>query len=386
MNFMEKVILPEPRSVKAHAHQFDHLYQMFHGPGGAKGLSKRKGTRPNMKHRIVLNAFIACLILLNLQANNSFAQVRSDWQAIARIKDQKTHVVPAFWQGLPKLDARTKIKILDVNGPGVVSVFHCCNFVAPGEGLLFNLEKYASENVILRVFYDNELKPSIDMPLMDFFADIQSKSSYFSTVYFSKVKESHNSRLPMPFRKRIAIEIENPTAVNLTAYTDIQWEKVAGIPDDCGYLRTDYRTGNIDPKRPISVFELHKAGSVAAHWLQFESGKSFGNGDLICEANQEVFLDNDPTPTLNYLGTEDAYGFSWGFRSVETDQFVAILKREELQPSGRRIAMLRCRDRDMISFKQSCNWVITYLNDVQTVKDFGASLIPYRHCVYYYSH
>jgi hypothetical protein len=323
-----------------------------------------------MKKQLVLHACIACLVLLYIQASNSFAQVRSDWQSTARIKDQKTHVVPAFWQDFPKLNAKTKIKILDVNGPGVVSVFHCCNFVAPGEGLLF---------------YDDEPKPSIEMPLMDFFADIQCKSSYFSTIYFSKVKESHNFRLPMPFRKHIAIEIENPTDVNLTAYTDIQWEKVSSIPDDCGYLRTGYRTGNIDPRQPISVFELKKAGSIAAHWLQFESEKSFGNGDLICEANQEIFLDNDQTPTLNYLGSEDAYGFSWGMRSVETDQYVAILKREELKPTGRRIAMLRCRDKDMISFKESCNWVITYLNDVQTVKDFGEALIPYRHCVYYYS-
>jgi hypothetical protein len=358
---------------------------MINGPDGSERLLKIKGNQSIMKKQMVLNAFIACFILLCLQSNISIAQIPGDWKSIARIKDQKTQVVPAFWQDFPKLNAKAKIKILDVNGPGVVSVFHCCNFVAPGEGLLFNLEKYTSENVILRVFYDNEPKPSIEMPLMDFFADIQCKSSYFSTVYFSKVKESHNFRLPMPFREHIAIEIENPTDVNLTAYTDIQWEKVSSIPDDCGYLRTFYRTGNIDPRQPISVFELKMAGSIVAHWLQFESEKSFGNGDLICEANQEVFLDNDKTPTLNYLGTEDAYGFSWGMRSVESDHYAAILKREELQPTGRRIAMLRCRDKDMISFKENCNWVITYLNDVQTVKDFGEALIPYRHCVYYYS-
>ena len=316
---------------------------------------------------------------------NSLAQVNNEWQTITCVRNQKSHVVPALWQDLPKLNAKTKIKILDVDGTGVVSVFHVCNFVAPGEGIIFNLEKYASENVILRVFYDNEMKPAIEMPLMDFLADIQCKSVYFSTIYFSKVKDSHNFRLPMPFRRHIIIELENPTDVNLTAYTDIQWEEVDKIPDYCGYLRTEYRTGNIDPKTPLCVFEVNKPGSIVAHWLQFESVKSFGNGDLICEANQEIFLDNDKTPTLNYLGTEDAYGFSWGFRSIETDQFAAIIKRDELEPAGRRIAVLRCRDKDKISFKTSCKWLITYLKDPSTVNDFGDAVIPFRHCVYYYS-
>ena len=97
-------------------------------------------------------------------------------------------------------------------------MFHSSAFVAKGEGIEFNLDSYVSGNVILRVFYDNEEKPSIEMPLMDFFADIQSKSKYFSSIYFSKVKESHNFRLPIPFRKHITVEIENPTDKNLTGY------------------------------------------------------------------------------------------------------------------------------------------------------------------------
>lgn len=336
----------------------------------------------NQKRYLVL---IVVIIAFCISANTGNAQHIREWQSTSRIKNQLTHVVPALWQDLPKLNAKTKIKLLDVDGPGVISMFHSCAFVAPGEGISFNLDSYVSQNVILRIFYDGEEKPSIEMPLMDFFADIQCKSKYFNTLYFSKVKESHNCRLPIPFRKHIIVEIENPTDKNLTAYTDIQWEKVTAIPADCGYLRTDYHDGIIDPKIPVCVFQLNKPASIVAHWIQYESEKSFGNGDLICESNQEIYLDGDELPTINYLGTEDAYGFSWGFRDIASDNYSAIVKREELKPSGRRIAVLRCRENDAISFRKSCKWMITYLTDPGTVKAFGDGKVPFRHCVYYYS-
>ncbi len=331
------------------------------------------------------NLMTICTIVLFMNLGSAYSQKQRDWHSVARIKEQKTHVVPALWQDLPKLNAKTRIKLLDVDGPGVISMFHSCAFVAPGEGIAFNLDSYVSQNVILRIYYDGEEKPAIEMPLMDFFADIQCKSKYFNTIYFSKVKESHNCRLPMPFRKHIAVEIENPTDKNLTAYTDIQWEQVPSIPSDCGYLHTDYREGIIDPKIQLSVFELNKPGSLVAHWIQYESEKSFGNGDLICESNQEIYLDGDEKPTLNYLGTEDAYGYSWGFRGIASDNYSAIMKREELKPSGRRIAILRCRESDAISFRESCKWIITYLTDPGTVNAFGDGKVPFRHCVYYYS-
>lgn len=85
------------------------------------------------------------------------------------------------------------------------------------------------------------------------------------------------------------------------------------------------------------------------------------------------------------MGTEDVYGFSWGFHDIASDNYAAIVKREELKLSGQRIAVLRCRENDAISFRKSCKWVITYLTDPGTVKQFGNTQVPFRHCVYNYS-
>jgi len=241
-----------------------------------------------------------------------------------------------------------------------------------------------TQSVILRVFYDNALTPAIDMPLMDFCADIQCRSDYFSTIYFTKVKESHNVRLPLPFRKHIRVEVENPSAALLYGYMDVQWDKLPSIPDDAGLLWADYRCGTIDARKDNVLFEAKAAASIVAHWLQYESPRSLG-GEVICEANQEFYLDGDTTPTLNYLGTEDVYGYSWGYGLPHSDGQAAILKKEDLNP-GSRIAVLRCRANDAISFQKSCRWLLTFAHDPSAKDALGDSHVPFRHAVYYYSH
>jgi len=45
---------------------------------------------------------------------------------------------------------------------------------------------------------------------MDFLGDVEARTAYFSMVYFSHVKESHNFRLPMPFRSCIYYDASRP--------------------------------------------------------------------------------------------------------------------------------------------------------------------------------
>jgi hypothetical protein len=74
--------------------------------------------------------------------------------------------------------------------------------------------------------------------------------------------------------------------------------------------------------------------------------------------------------TIYYLGTEDAYGYSWGFKGTHSDHYMAIIRKENLQPAGSLIAMLRCRAADMISFQKSCRWLLTFATDPGHQKSF----------------
>ncbi len=314
------------------------------------------------------------------------------WQRISAVGPGKSHVIPATWPydrypNMPELTAGNKVVLLDQDGPGVVSCLHVSAYTRKDR---FALTSDAAQSLVLRVWYDGEPVPAIEMSLMDFLGDIQCASDYFSTVYFSKVRESHNLRLPMPFRKHVRIEVENASAVDLFGYMDLQWEQVPAVPEDCGTLRAELRTGTLSiPDEPATLWDISAPGAVVAHWLQIEADDPLcHNGELLCEANDEIYLDGDSLPTLEYLGTEDFYGFSWGFHGTQCDGHVAILKRDDLPNGGARIAILRTRELDRITFQRSCKLVMNYacerLDRAVQARAKGGVAATYRSCVYYY--
>ena len=322
----------------------------------------------------------------------------STWIDIATVQAGRSHLVPSTWPydkypDMPELSAGKTVTLIDQDGPGVVSGLHISNYYDKA-GFWKAPDPIVASALQLRVWYDGADMPAIAMPLMDFLADVEADSSYFSTAYFSKVKQSHNFRLPMPFRRHIRMEVTNPSSVDLFGYSEVQWEQVGNIPPECGTLQIDYRTGVMRiPQEPVTLWNIHTGGNVVAHWLQFESDDPrCPKGELLCEGNQEIYLDGDATPTLEHLGTEDFYGFSWGFQDVQSDGFAAILKRQELSGGGARIALLRTRTADRIRFNHSCRLVLNYQHDATNkitplwkVQEQGGLLMPYRSCVYYYA-
>jgi hypothetical protein len=318
------------------------------------------------------------------------------WQDISRIQDKKTHMDPATWtlDKYPEaatLKPHTKITLLDQDGPGVVTLFHVSDY---GFG--------DDSKLILRVWYDREEKPSIEMPLMDFLGDIQSATQPYYTVHFSHVRKSHNFRLPMPFRRHIKIEVENPTDDHLFGYMDIQWDEVNEIPQACGYLRVAYQSAQFRfPHEELVLCDIKSPGSIVAHWLQLEGDHpSCANGQGICEGNHEIYLDGDTTPSYESLGAEDFYGHSWGFADLESDFYSAIVRYEKTPKGGTRVAMVRARDTDRITFRKSCKIRFTYRHDLgppfdpktrkgkapalQAFVDGTSLETPYRSCIYYY--
>lgn len=278
-----------------------------------------------------------------------------------------SRVVPATWPydkypEMPELKAGATVTLLDVDGPGVVTNLHASHYlVDSGMGDdVYERSAPVAAQVILRVWYDHQPEPAIAMPFFDFLGDLDGRSAFFATRWFSKVPMSHNFRLPMPFARHIRITLENPTNQDLMGYTDVQYDK-RELPAGRGYLRTQLRSGRISvPGEPVCLFEAEGAGCIAAHWFAIEGrDPGFNGGEGLCEANCEFYLDGSDVPDCNYLGVEDLYGFSWGFRSEHSDGYAAILRKEDLAP-GARIGILRCREDDAIRYQSGCRAVMDY--------------------------
>lgn len=350
-----------------------------------------------MRTRLVLVSLLLAACLGGCSKPAEPATQDEDWIEITSVRNRTTHMLPATWTLDKYPDAETlkpnsTITLIDQDGPGVITQLHASNY---GRG--------DSSRMLLRVWYDHEENPSIEMPLMDFLGDIGSVTPPYSTVYFSRVRKSHNFRLPMPFRSHIRIEVENPTSDHLFGYMDVQWDQLENVPAECGYLKVAYQDGVFQfPHEELTLCDIKTPGSIVAHWLRLIGDHpACANGEGTCEGNHEIYLDGDTEPTYESLGIEDFYGHSWGFSGLSSDFYSAIVMLEETPNGGTDVAMVRARETDRISFRDSCRILLTYRHDLGEPFNYetrkgkapalqpfvdGTSLeVPYRSCIYYYA-
>ena len=318
------------------------------------------------------------------------------WESLTRIGQADSRVVPSTWSkdkypDMPELYGGTSVTVLDVDGPGVITCIHASDYNDRNN----SADQSAGSVIMMKVWYDFEDTPSIHMPLMDFLGDIEASCDYYDTVYFSRVKESHNFRLPMPFSRHVKIELENSSDVDLRGYLDIQWDKVGTIPESSGYLFAEYRRGQLHiPHEKLELCNISGTGAIVAHWFQISSDNpNCKRGELLCEGNDEFYLNGESAPSVEYLGTEDFYGYSYGFHETQSDRFSAIIRLDDLPSGGSRVGMLRCREADKISFTGGCVGILNYTHEtfakmsgndkVANSKKVELSA-DYASCFYYY--
>src|ERR1035438_9691055 len=100
------------------------------------------------------------ITMLSLIANPVHAGVSPAWQELSKVGKARTQGVTAFWGGLPELNAKARVKVLDADGPGVITSIHVSAMAADG------IEGFGSPQVaglIIRVFYDGQAKAGIEI-------------------------------------------------------------------------------------------------------------------------------------------------------------------------------------------------------------------------------
>ncbi len=199
------------------------------------------------------------------------------------------------------LDPGTTTTLADIAGPGVIQ--HIWITVRP--------EAYRS--CILRMYWDGEKTPSIEVPLGDFFANVHGlRYNVLSLPVAVNPSGGFNSYWPLPFRKQARITIENQ-----------YWEPIQGffyqityalgqVPAEAAYLHAQWRRNMTTREYPEHVLldgvrgQGHYVGTVMA-WTQFSNGW-WGEGEI------KFYIDGDGQfPTICGTGTEDYFCGAWGF-------------------------------------------------------------------------
>jgi len=241
----------------------------------------------------------------------------------------------------------------DLDGPGIIN--HLWNTSA-------SLNPYSSSALVLRIYWDGADKPSVEVPLGDFFGVGHGAQKDFQSlpVSVSSYGRSRSCYWKMPFRKHARITLTNEMTgfgpVYFYYYAD--WEKVNSLPEDILYFHARYHQQS--PAKPGDHLILNTTGrgnfiGTVYSVLQLKTGW-FGEGD------DRFYVDGEKVPSIQGTGTEDYFGDAWGFREFAGAYHGVTFYEGPL--AGDRVSAYRWHMEDPIRFEKSLKFTIEHKGSV----------------------
>jgi hypothetical protein len=199
------------------------------------------------------------------------------------------------------------ISLLDADGPGIVRHIWCT--IPPGNQVHLR-------NLILRIYWDNQKLPSVEVPLGDFFVAYGGQRHMSSELLSTMAGRGFNCWIPMPFRKHARITLENDSGsqVRLFFY-QVSFTVGDELGADTGYFHAQFRRSN--PCRIHEDYTILDGVAGKGVYLGTALGvRSLYNESWWGEGEVKFFLDGEEFPTICGTGTEDYIGQAWGLTEV----------------------------------------------------------------------
>ena len=223
---------------------------------------------------------------------------------------------------------------------------------------------------ILRMYWENETDPSVEVPVGDFFAMGWGKYANISSLAVCvNPGSAFNSYWPMPFRSKARLTMENRDTEPMTLYYQIDYT-VAPTPKDAAYFHAQFRRVNPLPYKQVYtiVDGIRGKGQYVGTYLAWGTHNNgwWGEGEI------KFYIDNDKEfPTINGTGTEDYFCGSYNFENRKTRQYQEfstayaglhqVIRPDGLYTSQQRFGMYRWHIPDPVRFHQDIRVTIQAL-------------------------
>lgn len=247
------------------------------------------------------------------------------------------------------------LEIANVDGQGAIQQIW---MAALGNGKLRNL--------ILRMYWDEQEHPSVEVPLCDFFASGWGKYAQVSSLPIcANPARGYNSYWEMPFQKRARVTLENRDEEWVIIYYQINYV-LTDVPKDCAYFHAQFRRSN-----PVKYKENHvvlNGLSGRGHYVGTYMAWSVNNTGWWGEGEVKFYIDDDDDfPTICGTGTEDYFGGSHNFDPHAADDserqnyetfctpysgMPQVIRPDGMYKSSQRFGLYRWHITDPIRFRK----------------------------------
>ncbi len=282
------------------------------------------------------------------------------------------------WKVSPsvRIKAGEVFTVADIDGPGALQHL----WMTPTGNWRFT---------ILRIYWDGQAHPSVEVPLGDFFccgwgtddgrhhrgANFRQLSSLPVCV---NPGSAFNSYWEMPFRKHCRVTIENlqtpdeknPDAGMMTLYYQVDYT-LTDVPGDCAYFHAQWRRSNPLPYK--TVHTLLEGVKGQGQYVGTFMAWGVNNNGWWGEGEIKFYLDGDRKfPTICGTGTEDyfcgSYNFDVGKEHGGYREFcspyagmIQVLRPDGLYQSQTRFSLYRWHIVDPVRFEKELKVTIQAL-------------------------
>lgn len=265
------------------------------------------------------------------------------------------------WKVSPsvKIEPKQVFTLAEIRGPGAIQHI----WMTPSGNYRFS---------ILRIYWDGEGQPSVEVPIGDFFACGWGQFAQVSSLAVCVNPGSGlNSYWEMPFRKSCRMTMENLDEKPMTIFYQIDYA-LTDVPEDAAYFHAQFRRSNPLPYKTDHVIldGVKGWGQYVGTYLAWgvHSTGWWGEGEI------KFFLDGDSKyPTINGTGTEDYFCGSYAFEAgppnaLHYQEFTTpyaglaqVIRPDGLFESQQRFGLYRWHIMDPIRFEKDIKVTIQAL-------------------------
>lgn len=328
-----------------------------------------------MKKFIFLAAISGLIVLLSLSSCNT--GYRTDIQlllspaALPYLKNCKLIQVSSADTSGGNVDRINiapgkKATIFDAEGPGmIVRMWFAIDSRDP----------YFLRRIVIRIYWDNEPKPSVEVPIGDFFGCGFKYKQYISQ-YLGMTSGGYVCYFPMPFERAARIEIVNETRQEVFGFFyQVDYQKFEGaLQSDVAYFHAQWNR-SIRTNYDSNYVILHAEGK--GHLVGVNLNMQSYNGGLgFLEGDEMIYVDGEKKPSIHGTGTEDYFSGGWYFNKGEfAGPYSGLIYKNDTLGQ---IAAYRLYVTDPIPFKKNIKVTIEHGHGNQDIADYSSTAYWYQ--------
>jgi len=208
------------------------------------------------------------------------------------------------------LPAGETLTLADIDGPGVIRHIWITLADTTPAG------PYVLRDVVLRMYWDGEESPSVEVPIGDFFCNgFGSRALVDSALIVVAPTGGMNSFFPMPFRSHATITLESQHPGDLEhVFYQIDYTVGDELDEDTTYFHAQWRRSNGTlalGDDHVLVDGIEGRGHYVGSYIGLTALERFWWG----EGEVKFYVDGDEDfPTLCSTGLEDYAGGAWAFQ------------------------------------------------------------------------